>query len=192
LPEMKATKKCTYNIGLRDDETTCHISGMAITNDKHIQMTDYNNGNVKMFSNDMKFLSSVSVPDGPKDIVVISDKEAVVTTDNNSLVILDISGRQLSIKTTTQLSFCVEGISRYNDKLVVTSPDSDPPSVKLIDQTGRVYWSVSPDRQGGVSWGEPSSYVSSPGDGRSSTVIVTDLSNHMLTLLNGDTGEVIT
>ena len=121
---------------------------------------------------------------------MISEREAAVTA-HKSLVILDISGSHLSIKATTPLSYDVHGISRYNDKLVVTSPDSDPPSVKLIDQTGRVYWSVSSDQQGQPLFSRPR-YVSSPGGGRSSTVIVTDRSKDTLTLLNGDTGEVIT
>ncbi|MEW8486502.1 MAG: hypothetical protein AB2705_15085 [Candidatus Thiodiazotropha sp.] len=154
-------------------------------------MADYDNKKVKIFSHDIKLLSSVSVPDRPWDIAVISEREAVVTTGYNSLVILDISSSQLSIKTTTQLPYEVWGISRYNNKLVVTSPYSKPPSVKLIDQTGRVYWSVSSDQQGRPLFSWPK-YVSSPGDGRSCSVIVTDQGNNTLTLLNGDTGEVIT
>ena len=122
---------------------------------------------------------------------MISDEKAVVTTDKQSLVTLDISGSQLSIKTITQLPYDVLGISRYNNKLVVTSPDSNPPSVKLIARTGKVYWSVSSDQQGRPLFICPW-YVSSPWDGRSSTVIVTDQGSDTLTLLKGESGEVIT
>ena len=191
LLKIKVTKQDTYNIRNRDDRGDCWITGMAIIKDRRILMVDFNNRKVKMFSHDMKFLSSVSFLDQPRDIAVISEREAVVTTNNNSLDILDISGSQLSIKTTTQLSYDVRGISRYNDKLVVTSPYSEPPSVKLIGQTGRAYWSVSSDQQGQPLFRWPW-FVSSPGDGRSSTVIVTDEGNSTLTLLNGDTGEIIT
>ena len=191
LLKMKVTKQDTYKIRNRDDRRDCRITGMAITNDRRILVTDCSNSKVKMFSHNMKFLSSVSVSDRPRGIAVISEREAVVTTNNKSLVILNISGSQLSIKATTQLSYDVWGISRYNDKLVVTSPYSKPRSVKLIDQTGRVSWSVSSDQQGQPLFIEPW-YVSSPGDGRSSTVIVTDRGNDTLTLLNGDTGKVIT
>ena len=191
LSQITAAKQGSYNIKLRNDTNDCFITGMAISTDRRILMTDNSNNKVKMFSHDMKFLSSVSVPDKPRDIAVTSEREAVATTKNKSLVILDISDSQLSIKATTQLSYDVRGISRYNDKLVVTSPDSKPPSVKLIDQTGRVYWSVSSHQQGQPLFSRPL-YVNSPGDGRSSTVIVTDWSNSTLTLLNGDTGEVIT
>ena len=191
LSEIKITKQYTHNVKLKDGERSGYVSGLAITKDRKRILVDNINNKVKMFSNDMKYLSSVSVADRPWDIAVITDKEAIVATNNKSLVTLDIFGSQLSIKTTTQLLYDVRGISRYNDKLVVTSPYSNPASVKLIDQTGRVYWSVSSDQQGQPLFSEPW-YVSSPGGGRSSTVIITDWSKHTLTLLNGDTGEVIT
>ncbi|MEW8548341.1 MAG: hypothetical protein AB2693_32965, partial [Candidatus Thiodiazotropha sp.] len=191
--KIKATKQDTYNIRIGDDTRSFWITGMAITKDKRILMTDNGNRKIMMFSHDMKFLSSVAVSDRPQDIAVISDKEAVVTTHSKSLVMLGISGSQLRIKTTTQLSYDVFGICRYNDRLVVTSPYSYPlsSSVKLIDKAGGVYWSVLSDKQGQPLFNVPL-YVSSPGDGRSSTVIVTDEGNHTLILLNGDTGEVIT
>ena len=191
LSKIKVTMRDTYNINLRGVTSGCLITSMAITNDRRILMADRNNYEVRLHSLDMKFLSSVLVPYRPLDIAVISDREAVVTIGNNSLVILDISGNQLRIKTTTPLSNNVRGIGRYNDKLVVTSPDSDPPSVKLIDQTDRVYWSKSSDQKGRVLFSEPL-YVSIPGDGRLSAVIVTDWRKQSLTLLNGDTGEIIT
>ena len=191
LSKIKTTKKYTHTVKLKDDKSSCYVTGLAITKNGKRIVVDYNNKKVKMFSNDMKYLCSVSVADRPWDIAVIADKDAIVTTNNNSLVTLDISGSQLSIKTTTQLPYCVRGISRYNDKLVVTSPYSNPASVKLIDQTGRVYWSVSADQQGQPLFNGPW-YVSSPGDGISSSVIVTNWSSSTLTLLNGDIGDVIT
>ena len=190
LSKINATKEGTYDI-IQDDAESCWITGMAITKDRSILMTDYTNGKVELFSHDMKFLSTVSVPDLPWDVAMLSDKEAVVTTDNKSLITLDISGSQLNVKSTTQLLFDVRGINRYNNKLVVTSPDSDPPSVKLIDQTGRVYWSVSSDPQRQPLFRLPL-YASSHGDGRTTTAVVTDEGNNTLTLLNSDSGEVIT
>ena len=186
----EAVKEGTYEVKVKEDKNKCFIGGLAVAKDGRKLVSDIDNDKVKMFSHDMKFLSSVSVPGWPRDVAVISETEAVVTTDQNTLVILDISGSQLSIETTTKLSYDVHGISRYNDKLVVTSPYSNPPSVKVIDKTGRVYWSVSSDQHGWSLFIQPW-YVCSPGEGRSSTVIVTDWVNDMLTLLNGETGEVI-
>ena len=136
----------------------------------------------------MKLLSSLSLSDFPRDIAVLSDQEAVVTTDNESLVLLDISGRRMSIHSTTALSYDVRGISKYGEKLAVTSNSPKPRSVKLIDKTGRVYWSVSTDDQGQSIFNNPqyaTSYI------ERNTVTVTDWGNHTLTVLNGDTGDVI-
>ena len=186
---------------MKQDKTTCRITGMAITEDSRILMADYNNSTVKMFSHGMQCLSSVSVlrrpwymlwsfDSAPLTIAVISDREAVVTTTNHKLVLLDISGTQLHIKATTQLSFDIRGITNYNDKLVISS-DSPTPSVKLIDLTGKVHWSVPSDKQGMLLFRIPW-YLASHKQGKVSTVIVTDCGNNRMTLLNGETGGVIT
>ena len=160
---------------------------MAITNDDRRLLVDINNDKVKLFSRDMKLLSSLSLSD-PRDIAVISDKEAVVTTENMSLVLLGISGGKMSINDTTRVSYDVAGISKYGEKLVVTSCSLFASSVKLIDKTGRVYWSMSTDDQG-QSLFNISLCVTS--DIERNTVTVTDWGNKTLTVLNGDTGDVI-
>ena len=191
LSQVKATKKCEYKVRIKGDKEHCWITGMAVTKDGRILMADTENNKVKLFSPAMKFLSSVSVPDNPWDIAVISDSEAAATcTTNKSLVLLDISGSQLRIKTTTKVPYNIRGITKYNNKLAISS-ESPTPSVKLIDLTGKVYWSVSSDQQG-QSLFSHRCYLTSHDEGRSSTVIVTDYGNHTLTLLNGETGEVIT
>lgn len=164
---------------------------MAITKDKRRLLVDRGNFKVKLFSPDMEFLSSVSVSDIPFGIAVVNDDMAFVTTDNKALVSLEISGRQLSISQTTKLDYIVQGISNCKDKLAVTCPFTVPPSVKLIDQTGRVYWPVSTDQQGRQVFEDPE-YVCCHDNGGTSTVVVTDWGKNTLTLLEAETGEVIT
>ena len=188
LTQLKVRKLRSYNVKLSDDRSNCWITGMAITNDDRRLLVDENNKKVKLFSLDMKLLSSLSLSDTPCDIAVISDKEAVVTTYNESLVLLDISGSKMSINDTTRVPFDVRGISKYGEKLVVTSSSPGPPSVKLIDKTGRVYLSVSTDDQGQSLFSQPR-FVTS--DIERNTVTATDWGNNTLTVLNGDTGDVI-
>ena len=187
---------------------------MAITNDGRRLLVDYNNYKVKLFSQDMKLLSSLSLSDPPRGIAVLSDQKAVATINNKSLVLLDvsschmsinnttslsyvawgisklldISGSKMSINDTTRVSYDVEGISKYGEKLVVTSDSPMPASVKLIDKTARVYWSVSTDGQGQSLFSQPR-FVTS--DIERNIVTVTDWGNNTLTVLNGDTGDVI-
>ena len=188
LTQLKGRKLRRYNIKLSDDKNDCWITGMAITNDGRRLLVDLTNNKVKLFSQDMKLLSSLSLSDPPRGIAVLSDKEAVVTTANKSLVLLGISGGKMSINDTTRVSYYVEGISKYGEKLVVTSNGPMPASVKLIDKTGRVYWSMSTDDQG-QSLFNCSLYVTS--NIERNIVTVTDLENNTLTVLNGDTGDVI-
>ena len=188
LTQLKGRKLKSYSVELSDDRMKCKISGMAITNDGRRLLVDYYNYKVKLFSQDMKLLSSLSLSDPPRGIAVISDKEAVVTTVNESLVLLGISGSKMSINDTTRVSYDVCGISKYGEKLAVTSHSPEPASVKLIDRTGRVYWSMSSDGQGQSLFSNPP-YVTS--DIERNTVTVTDCGNKTLTVLNGDTGDVI-
>ena len=188
LAQIKATKQGTFRI--KKDRKDCDITGIAVTRDERRIIVDYANMKAKLFSKDMKFLSSISLTSPPWDIAMINDKQAVVTTHDNSLITLDILGTKLRIRTTTQLPYDVLGLTRYNDKLIVTSPCSKPPSVKLISLNGRVYWSVSVNQEDQPLF-TTNLYVSSHGDGTSSTVVVTDSGNGTLTLLNGNTGEVV-
>ena len=190
VTQIKAAKQGDYKVKLKHDKNNCDIKGIAITEDGRMLMADYFNYKVKLFSPGMKFLSSVSVPDNPWDIAVISNSEAAATTINKSLVLLDISGSQLQIKTTTKVPYNISGITKYKSKLFISSTGHFP-SVKLIDLTGKVYWSVSSDQQGQSLFKSPR-YLTSRDDGRSCTVIVTDWANSTLTLLNGETGGFIT
>ena len=188
LTQLKGRKLGSYNVKLSDDREECWIKGMAITNDGRRLLVDYGNNKVKLFSQDMKLLSSLSLSDTPRGIAVISDKEAVVTTDNRSLVLLGISGSKMSINDTTSVSYDVRSISQYREKLAVTSYSLIASSVKLIDRTGRVYWSMPTDDQ--VQWlFKFPLFVTS--DIERNTVTVTDWGNNTLTVLNGDTGDVI-
>ena len=194
LTQLKGRKLKSYNVKLSDDRYDCTITGMAITNDGRRLLVDYGNNKVKLFSRErklfswnMKLLSSLSLSE-PRDIAVLSDQGAVVTTANRSLKLLDISGSKMSIIDTTRVPYDVKGISKYGEKLAVTSNGPEPFSVKLIDKTGRVHWSVSSDGQGQSLFNNPL-FVTS--DIERSTVTVTDCWNNTLTVLNGDTGDVI-
>ena len=189
VTQIKAAKQGDYMVKLNDYKNYFGVKGAAVTEDGRILMADRKNNKVTLFSPAMKFLSSVSFSDQPSDIAVISDSEAAATTINGSLVLLGISRSQLRIKTTTKVPYNVNCITKYKNKLVISSV-SPTPSVKLIDLTGKVYWSVSSDRPGQSLFSYPW-YLTIHDKGISSTVIVTDRGNNTLTLLNGVTGKVI-
>ena len=194
LSQTKVQKLDSFNVKLDDDRSNCSITGMAITNDDRRLLVDQQNNKIKMFSRDMKSLCSLSLSTAPCAIAVTGDREAVVSCDESKLLILDISNRKMSIKGTVKLPFTVATIAPYQDKLLVTTPlptATSFPSVALIDVIGRVYWSTHTDQQGRQLFSWPW-YVTCYDDGGSAAVIVSDKGNSTLTVLNADTGDVIT
>ena len=195
LSKIKAVKHDSYNVKLDDDKSDCEINGMAITNDGRPLLSDRGNSKIKLFSQDMKSLCTLSVSTTPLDIAVTGDREAVVSCwSETKLLVLDISERKMSIKGTVELFFTVVAIAPYQDKLLVTAPLStvtSSRSVRLIDQRGRLYWSTNTDQQGRWLFSWPQ-YVTCYDDGGSAAVIVSDKGNNTLTVLNADTGDVIT
>ena len=177
-----------YNVNLRDDKMNCSVTGLTITSDGRKLVVDASNRRVKLFTQEMKFLSSVSVPGNPWDVAVISSKVAVVSTRKETLVLLDVSGRRLGIKHTIDLSYSVYGVAKCRNKILVTSR-TVPPSVKLIDVAGKVYWSTATDQQGQALFKYPEYVISHTGE-KSSFIAVSDQGNDTLTYLNCDTGEV--
>ena len=95
---------------------------------------------------------------------------------------LDISDTQMKTTDTTELLCKARGITKYKDKLAITCVS--PLSIQLIDVTGRTYWSVSCDK--GNYWPNYISHVIG-----TSSITVT-WNNNTITLLDGDTGVVIT
>ena len=183
LGQIKATSIGTFNVSTKEDKYSCNITGMAIIPSGQRLLVDSNNKKVKLFSQDMRFLSSVTVPSDPWDITMVYDREAVVTV-GRSLVFLEVTDRQLRIKHTINLFFNAYGITYSKDKLYVTPGASvyRPSKVKALDLRGTEMWS------GGQF--NNTRYVCSNSVGR--WVAVTDLIKNTVTLLDVNNGVVIT
>ena len=179
LGQLKATSIGTFYIKTKEDKKSCFITGIAITPSEQRLLVDYGNRNVKLFSQDMRFLSAVSVPDYPWDITMVNDREAVVTAEE-TLVFLEVTDRQLRVKHTINLSFDANGITYSKDKLIVTANTT----IHALDLRGTELWSV------GQSLFEYAQYVCSNSDGR--WVAVTDRAKGTVTLLDVNNGVVIT
>lgn len=182
----------TYQISTDCEDDKCWVTGIAVTKDGKILLADYNHRKVRLFSKGMKFLFSLSLSSKVLDVEMTGDQETVVSTLDRKLVLFHVLNNELAFKRELRLSFYIHGITRYKNHLVVTCPHDVPPTVKLIDMAERkVLWSLSADDNGQSLFERPW-HVSSFADSKHSSVVVTDNDNHTLTLLKGDTGEVIT
>ena len=146
-------------------------------------MDDFDNQKVKLFSQDMIFLSLVSVPGYPWDITMVNDREAVVTV-GQSLVFLEVTDTQLRITHTIKMPFYCIGITHSNGKLFV----ADCTTIHALDLRGTELWSVG--RSLFKSLFQNPRYVCSNSDGR--WVAVTDYDKNTITVLDTNNCAVIT
>ena len=179
LGKVKVTSNGTFSVRTQADKYSSDIKGLAITPSGQRLVVDRKNKKVKLFSQDMRFLSSVSVSGGPWDITMVNDRQAVVTV-RLSLVFLEVTDTQLRIKRTVNLLFLGFGITYSKDKLIVT----DGTTIHALDLGGRKLWSL------GQSLFDNALYVCSNSDGR--WVAVTDCTENTITVLDANNGAVIT
>ena len=176
--QIKVRQIGTYNVRTKEDRNTCWITGVAITSYGQKLFVDNSNGNVKLFSQDMRFLSSLQVLYG-LDITMLNGREAVVTAEK-SLAFLEVANEKLRIKQRINLSFDGCGITLSKDNLICT----DRQQLHVIDRQG------SEQLLGGQSSFRCSRYVCSNSDGR--WIAATDSGKKTVTVLDANNGAVIT
>ena len=178
--QIQARQTGTYNVRTKEDRDTCVITGVAITSYGQKLFVDNRNGNVKLFSQDMRFLSSVQVPGF--DITMLNDMVAVVTSGPSLVVFLEVANEKLRIKQTINLSFPVRGygITHSKDNLICT----DLQRLHVIDRQS------SEQLLGGQSSFRCSRYICSNSDGR--WIVATDIDKTTITVLDANNGAVIT
>ena len=175
--QIQARQTGIYNVITKEDRSPCLITGVAITSCGQKLFVDNNNSKVKLFSQDMRFLSSVQVHG--YDITMLNDMEAVVTS-GKSLSFLEVANENLRIKETINLSFNGFGITHSKDNLICT----DGQQLHAIDRQG------SEQLLGGQSSFRYSRYVCSNSDGR--WIVATDMHENTITVLDANNGAVIT
>ena len=178
--QIKARKIDTYNVRIKEDTGACYITGVAITPCGQKLFVDLNNRNVKLFSQDMRFLSSVQVHGG-WDITVLNDREAVVT-QGKSLVFLDyFAYGGLWIKHKINLPFHGYGITYTNTKDVIICADSQ--------RIHKIYRQGSEQLHGSQHSFKNIMYVCSNSDGR--WIAATAVDEATINVVDANNGAVI-
>ena len=193
ITKIKASKLADYSVRIGKADEKCFITAIAITCDGQRLLIDNENRRRKRFSRDMKPGSIYNLPICPWGIAITENgKEVVSCRDEPRLLLIGgVATDQTKQLSFVKLNFIVYGIAPYKAKLIVTCPSTSSSSVKLIDLTGRVYWSTETDQQGQKLFQNPW-YVTCYDDGKAAVAIVSDDGNHSLTVLNANTGDVIT
>lgn len=147
--QVKAHKDDRLNVKhfLKDKEN-CWITSLAATNDNRILMMDFYNKKVKVLGGSrLSIVNFISASPELRDIAIINGNEAVATLGcERKLQILDITESSPSVKRTIKLDFDAMCVAVCPSGFVVTCPNTNIPSVKKVDMSGKVLWSVTGDR----------------------------------------------
>ena len=175
-----------------EDEFDCWVRSLDVTPDGRILMVDCYNKNLKIFSEDKEYMTSLTFPSpyGPVDIAVVDDDEAVVNLcQETQLYVVDIQTCDPKICYKIQLDFTVRAVSCLGDKLVVCTSEI-PAFLKLIDKRGRTYWSRNPFYLGETLFSSVAN-ITCCLENDNPIVIVADSLENSVVKLNGETGDVI-
>ena len=190
ISHIVARKMFHMNIRSSKYDDQPDVSGLAVTDNCTLLVSDWNKSTLKVFSQDNTLVSSVPLSDGCTDVTVTEDDIAVVSTRDKTLHFLDISNPpSSSVQRSVSLGYIVWGITTYKDRLVVTACTT-PRSVRMIDINVKEVWSVSkgPDNQ--QLFDRPY-YIVTSKINDTETVIVTDWKKETLTLLNANNGSLL-
>ena len=128
------------------DDSDCYIVGLDVTEDGRIVVADFSNKNVKLFSNDGKWLMSRSLsarPSGYNAIAVVNNEEVLLNMwSEGKLYVLDLKTNLLATKETIPISHSLLSVCCCQDKIFATS-GVGVPSVMQMDRKGTVHWSRS-------------------------------------------------
>ena len=196
ITRIKAHKLGSYYVKVADDkEEFCAIQGISIAPDGRRLLVDSLNRKIKMFSRDMEFLDCIKTWGRPLDVACINNEEAAVITLQKSLVILDISNGQMSIKSANAiLQIGLWNIARCKNNIAVTYPFHKGrysyAYVKLVDRRGKVIWVGCKELQKQGLLSNPAS-VSCFDEAETPIVFVSDSHMNKLISMNGNTGDYI-
>ena len=185
------TRLGVTRVNISGDSETCDISGLDVTVDGHLIVSDRNNKKVKLFSLDGELLSSLKLSEKPLYVAVVDRSTAAVSIQYKSILgkseiaILDLGHRgELSERKSIRLDREACGISVYNNQLILACYDS----VIMINMEGRILWSTGSFPQQLFSWAVFLTVRSGSGP---DTVLVSDSDKQTITELEADTGKLV-
>ena len=191
ISHIVAKKMSHMDIRSSKDDGQPIVSGLAVTDNGTLLVTDWYNNTLKVFSQDSTLLSSVPLSDWCSAVTVTEDDIAVVSTGDMKFHFLDITDpTSASVERSISLGYYVWTVTPYKDKLVVTTRSTTPPSVRMIHMNGKEVWSVTkgPDNQELL---DTPLYLVTSKINTTETVIVSDWKKETLTLLNANNGSLL-
>jgi hypothetical protein len=124
------------------DERECYITGMTLLTPDLLIITDCDNKAVKMVDFSSQSVSDqLQLDDVPRDITTVASNELAVTLPNiQTIQFISISSNKLIKKPTVKVDGEYQGISCYQDKLVLSF--LHPAKLQIFDMNGTVLTTI--------------------------------------------------
>ena len=173
------------------DIDDCCITGICVTHNGHLLMSDCYNKSVKLFSKQGKYVTSCVVPGEPWDITTADQNEAAVTLWDNQKTVqfLSFTENSLHLQRAIKLKNRVNGITAVEDRIAITSDDTIP-SVILMTKDGQIVWSKQFDITGKRLFVLPG-YIVCGKIKDTACLFVSDKEKHAVTTFDAKSGEVL-
>ena len=173
-------------VNISGDRYTCHITGLDVTVDGHLIVSDLSNRKMKLFCLDGELLSSLKLSGEPRDVAVVDRSTAAVCIPYKSkIAILDLGRRgKLSKRKSIRLDRLAWGISVYNNQLILACLHS----VLMINMQDWILWSTDSLPQQLFSCAR---YLTVRSGSGPDTVLVSDWKKQTITVLEADTGNLV-
>ena len=179
------TRLSETQVNISGDTSTCYISGLDVTVDGHLIVSDCSNSKVKLFSLNGELLSSLKLSENTQDVAVVDRSTAAVSVNNRQIVILALGpGGQLSERKNIRLDREASGITVYNKNLILACCES----VIMINMEGRILWSTGSRPQ---QLFRAARFLTVRSGSGPDTVLVSDWREQIITVLEADTGKLV-
>ena len=175
------------------DKCDCMITDIAVTKTGDILIADSQNGKVKLFSSDGKFLSHLRLTGWARGVCAINATTAVACSPLKVQVdVLDLSDRHaIAERSTVPIRENVWAVAACGEDLAMIC--GYPPSiVRKVSLNGKIFWSTySTDRSGQKRFEKLDSITSHLEENGSISIFVTDREKETITVLSGESGDVL-
>ena len=189
----------SVEIQTHNDDVPSWITGIAITEVGKKLLADRNNCKIKLFTQDYRHLSSLSLPQRPWALCNCRRDDVAISTLSSNIYIVAFVNDSLAVRQTLTLEYSVSGITICAGLIFVIAarPDGGQ-SVKMIDLSGHIYWTTPIDSTG-LQTSSNSYHITSfrtfiggNNDGYyARRLVVTSYQSRNVLLLDGETGEIL-
>ncbi|XP_060600625.1 uncharacterized protein LOC132754055 [Ruditapes philippinarum] len=181
IKSRQSSHEGQFRVKTSKDEYNCNITGMTLLAPDLLIITDHYNNAIKMVDTSSKSVfDQLQLDAGPLDITRVTSTElAVILPNIQTIQFISISSNKLVKKHAVKVDVDCQGISCYQDKLVVSF--LNPAKLQILDMNGTILTTI-----------DGNNIFRSLGDviSNRSSIYVSDLGMKTVTRLNWQ-GDVI-